>query len=116
MAQGQMGNPVHLPTVAEPSSPIAIGHAPSAASDERPRQPLATVDDHKGRRALLVGVTRACSAQVVVTRIRLFLFRRRVTCIESLVPRIDTGLLELRDPGTGEVVGLQIEPQPSHIS
>src|SRR4029450_2991744 len=27
-----------------------------------------------------------------------------VACIESLVPRIETGLLELRDPGTGEVV------------
>jgi len=27
-----------------------------------------------------------------------------VAYIESLVPRIDHGLLELRDPGTGEVV------------
>jgi hypothetical protein len=27
-----------------------------------------------------------------------------VAYIESLVPRIKTGLLELRDPGTGEVV------------
>ena len=27
-----------------------------------------------------------------------------VAYIESLVPRIDTGLLELQDPGTGEVV------------
>ena len=27
-----------------------------------------------------------------------------VEYIESLVPRIETGLLELRDPGTGEVV------------
>ena len=27
-----------------------------------------------------------------------------VAYIESLVPRIGTGLLELRDPGTGEVV------------
>ena len=27
-----------------------------------------------------------------------------VAYIESLVPRIETGLLELRDPGTGEVV------------
>ena len=27
-----------------------------------------------------------------------------VEYIESLVPRIETGLLELRDPGTGEVI------------
>ena len=27
-----------------------------------------------------------------------------VAYIESLVPQIETGLLELRDPGTGEVV------------
>ena len=27
-----------------------------------------------------------------------------VAYIESLVPRIETGLLELRDPGTGELV------------
>jgi hypothetical protein len=27
-----------------------------------------------------------------------------VAYIESLVPRIETGLLELQDPGTGEVV------------
>ena len=27
-----------------------------------------------------------------------------VAYIESLAPRIETGLLELRDPGTGEVV------------
>ena len=27
-----------------------------------------------------------------------------IAYIESLVPRIKTGLLELRDPGTGEVV------------
>ena len=27
-----------------------------------------------------------------------------VAYIESLVPRIETGLFELRDPGTGEVV------------
>ena len=27
-----------------------------------------------------------------------------VAYIESLVPRIETGLLELRDPGTGQVV------------
>ena len=27
-----------------------------------------------------------------------------VAYIESLVPRIETGLLELRDPGTGEVI------------
>ena len=27
-----------------------------------------------------------------------------VAYIESLVPRIETGFLELRDPGTGEVV------------
>ena len=27
-----------------------------------------------------------------------------VAYIESLVPRIESGLLELRDPGTGEVV------------
>ena len=35
---------------------------------------------------------------------RLMPLPEEVGYIESLVPRIETGLLELRDPGTGEVV------------